>query len=166
MNPAITSPLDTAPSAGWQRLHQALMPDYNRKAALYWWSVVLLGLVVLAHSLQQLAALPLSAWLQIIVGTALAMVAGLVPVRIPRSTNSFTAGEIFIFLLLLLHGPAAAALAAAGEGLVGALRTSRAGSASPPVPELARAAAAADERRLAHPRPHDAVSETDDGTRR
>ena len=106
-------------------LHQALMPDYNRKAALYWWSVVLLGLAVLLHSLQQLAALPLSAWLQIIVGTALAMVAGLVPVRIPRSTNSFTAGEIFIFLLLLMCGPHAAAVASAGEALVGSWRSSR-----------------------------------------
>ena len=26
-----------------RRLHRALMPDYNRQAAVYWWSVVLLG---------------------------------------------------------------------------------------------------------------------------
>ncbi|HEY9106443.1 MAG TPA: sensor histidine kinase, partial [Roseateles sp.] len=57
--------------------------------------------------------------------TALAMLAGLVPVRIPRSTNSFTAGEIFIFLLLLLNGPEAAALASAAEALVGSWRTSK-----------------------------------------
>ena len=45
----------------------------------------------------------------------IAMLAGVFPVRIPRSKNSFAAGEVFIFLLLLLHGPAAATLAAAGE---------------------------------------------------
>ena len=53
------------------------------------------------------------------------MLAGVFPVRIPRSKNSFAAGEIFIFLLLLLHGPAAATLAAAGEALVGSWRTSK-----------------------------------------
>ena len=53
------------------------------------------------------------------------MLAGFFPFRVPRSKNSFTAGEIFIFLLLLLHGPAAATLAAAGEALVGSWRTSK-----------------------------------------
>jgi hypothetical protein len=51
--------------------------------------------------------------------------AGFVPVRVPRSKNSFTAGEIFIFLLLSAARPAAAALAAAGEALVGSWRTSK-----------------------------------------
>ena len=27
----------------WAQLHTALMPDYNRKATAYWWTVVLLG---------------------------------------------------------------------------------------------------------------------------
>jgi hypothetical protein len=42
-----------------------------------------------------------------------------------RHKNSFAAGEIFIFLLLLMHGPAAATLAAAGEAFVGSYRTSK-----------------------------------------
>ena len=45
--------------------------------------------------------------------------------RIPGSKNSFAAGEIFIFLLLLMHGPSAAVLAAAGEALVGSMRSSK-----------------------------------------
>jgi hypothetical protein len=61
----------------------------------------------------------------VLAGVALAMLAALFPVRIPRWKNSFTAGEIFIFLLLLMQGPAAATLAAAGEGLLGSWRTSR-----------------------------------------
>src|SRR6185369_10620131 len=96
----------------WLRLHRQLMPDYNAKAAAYWWTVVLLGSVVLVHSMQQLVAMSWSAWAQIAVATGLAMVAGLVPVRVPRSTNSFTAGEIFIFGLLLTSGAAAASVAA------------------------------------------------------
>ncbi|HZN85843.1 MAG TPA: HAMP domain-containing sensor histidine kinase [Burkholderiales bacterium] len=114
-----------AAGTGWLPLHQRLMPDYNRPAALYWWAVVLLGLAVLLHSLAHLAGVPPAAWVHVAAGTLLAMLAGLVPVRIPRSTNSFTAGEIFIFLLLLLDGAQAAALASACEALVGSWRSSK-----------------------------------------
>jgi signal transduction histidine kinase len=113
------------PLSPWQRLHARLMPDYNRKATAYWWSVVLLGAAVLAHSVHQLASMSAATWLQVAAASVLAMVAGLVPVRIPRSTNSFTAGEIFIFLLLLLSGPEAAALGSACEALVGSWRSSK-----------------------------------------
>jgi signal transduction histidine kinase len=114
-----------APVPWWARVHQRLMPDYNRKAATYWWLVVLLGSAVLAHSLHAVADDSWRAWLHIVAGTVLAMLAGLVPVRIPHTANSFTAGEIFIFLLLLLNGPEAAAIASAFEAFVGSWRTSR-----------------------------------------
>lgn len=109
----------------WSRVHAALMPDYNRKAAAYWWAAVLLGAAVLLRSAHHMGGMPLTSWVHLVGGAALAMLAGLVPVRIPRSTNSFTAGEVFIFLLLLLEGPEAAALASAGEAAVGAWRTSK-----------------------------------------
>jgi diguanylate cyclase (GGDEF)-like protein/PAS domain S-box-containing protein len=109
----------------WQRAHAALMPDYNRKATAYWWFVVLLGAGVLIHALRLVGAMPAGELLRLLAGVAVAMIAALFPVRIPRSKNSFAAGEIFIFLLLLIHGPAAATLAAAGEGLIGSWRTSK-----------------------------------------
>ncbi|MFO1271480.1 MAG: EAL domain-containing protein [Rubrivivax sp.] len=109
----------------WLRLHAALMPDYNRKAAVYWWTAVVLGAATTLWSLASVAGLGGTVWLQVLIGTAIAMLAGFFPVRIPNSKNSFAAGEVFIFLLLLLHGPAAAALAAAGEGAVGSWRTSK-----------------------------------------
>jgi diguanylate cyclase (GGDEF)-like protein/PAS domain S-box-containing protein len=124
----MTSPRDTAvaaPAPWWQRLHAALMPDYNRPAAVYWWSVVVLGAIVLLGALAWLTQQPASVALQVIGGTAVAMLAGVFPVRIPRWKTSFAAGEIFIFLLLLIHGPGAAALAAAGEGFTGSWRTSK-----------------------------------------
>jgi hypothetical protein len=95
------------------------MPDYNRQASAYWWATVLTGGVVLAHAVSMLAGLAPLVWAQIGAGALMAMLAGFFPFRVPRSKTSFTAGEIFIFLLLLLHGPAAATLAAAGEALVG-----------------------------------------------
>ena len=87
--------------------------------------MVLLGAAVLVHALRSLLALPATELTQVGVGMAIAMLAGFFPVRIPRSKNSFAAGEIFMFLLLLMHGPAAATLAAAGEALIGSWRTSK-----------------------------------------
>ena len=119
------SDTDAQRHSWWWRLHQQLMPDYNRQASAYWWVMVLAGVAIVLHCAAQMTTLPPTAWLQIALGTAMAMLAGLLPVRIPRSTNSFTAGEVFIFLLLLLHGVEAAALASALEALVGACRTSK-----------------------------------------
>ena len=109
----------------WRRLHARLMPDYNRAATAYWWAAVMAGSAALAWALLHLAGKGPAVWAQVAVGAAIAMLAGFFPVRIPNSRNSFAAGEIFIFLLLLMHGPAAAILAAAGEVAVGAYRTSK-----------------------------------------
>ena len=114
---------EAAQTPVWRRWHAALMPDYNRKATLYWCAVVAGGAGVLALALMRLSGSPLQIWLQVALGMAIAMLAGCFPVRIPHSKNSFAAGEIFIFLLLLMLGPVAATLAAAGETLVGAWRT-------------------------------------------
>ena len=111
--------------AWWRRLHAGLMPDYNRKAAVYWWLAVISGAAVLVYSVGVVARLPPMAWTQIIAGMLLAMLSGMFPVRIPGTKVSFVAGEIFIFLLLLVQGPAAAAVAAAGEAAMGSYRSSK-----------------------------------------
>ena len=69
------------------------MPDYNRKATLYWWSMVALGSGLLGHALWEMHTMPLSVLPQLLAGTALAVLAGFFPVRIPGSKNSFVAGE-------------------------------------------------------------------------
>jgi hypothetical protein len=109
----------------WRRLHAALMPDYNAKATAYWWAMVVAGSAVLIAAAAGLSTKPLPILLQVLAGTLFAMLAGVFPVRIPNSKNSFAAGETFIFLLLLLHGVEAATVAAAAEAAVGALRTSK-----------------------------------------
>ena len=114
------------PAPGWgERLHRALMPDYNPGATRFWWTVVLAGAAALGHSLVALLELTPMAWLQVLAGVALTLLAAIFPVRIPHSKHSFAAGEIFIFLLLLMQGTAAATLAAATEGAVGSFRTSK-----------------------------------------
>ena len=107
------------------RIHHALLFDYNRKAATYWWSLVLVGWSTLLFALWSVASLPPSSILLVLAGIGVAMIAGLFPIEIARSKNSFVAGEIFIFLLLLMFGPAAAAVAAAGEGVVGSVRSTK-----------------------------------------
>ncbi|MBA4175686.1 MAG: hypothetical protein C0505_03870 [Leptothrix sp. (in: Bacteria)] len=121
MTPDVASP----PAPPWVWLHQTLMPDYNRPATIYWWTVVMLGLAAVVYSAIAVAGMPLSTLLQVLGGMAVAMLAGFFPVRVGRSTSSFAAGEVFIFLLLLMHGPEAATLAAACETLVGAMRMSK-----------------------------------------
>ncbi len=134
---------DVAPP-WWRRLHAALMPDYNRQATVYWWSAVFVGALVVAWSIGRLAERDSLVWAQVAVGMGIAMLAGLFPVRVPQSKNSFAAGEVFIFLLLLMHGPAAAILAAAGEAFVGSYRSSKRWTSrivSPAMAALAMAAA-------------------------
>ena len=113
------------PLTGWRRLHGALMPDYSRKAMLAWWLCATAGALALGWSLWQLTGLGWAAWLQVAVAAVLAIAAGLFPVRVPGTRNSYAAGEIFIFLVLLMLGPAAAAVVAAVEAFVGSCRTSR-----------------------------------------
>ncbi|MBC7942575.1 MAG: hypothetical protein H7Z19_22960, partial [Chitinophagaceae bacterium] len=114
-----------APTLWWARVHAALMPDYNRQAAAYWWLMVAAGVGACIHALGWLTQQTPSVAAQVLVGMAIAMGAGIFPVRVPHSTHSFAAGETFIFLLLLMHGPQAALLAAAGEAAVGSYRTSK-----------------------------------------
>ena len=126
--PHLPPPEQHPPAAaqGWAaRLHGALMPDYNPAATLYWWALVALGSAVLVHATLALWPLALAVQLQILFGCAVAMLAGVFPVRIPGSKNSFAAGELFIMLLLMMFGPAPAALAAAAEAFVGAARSSK-----------------------------------------
>jgi diguanylate cyclase (GGDEF)-like protein/PAS domain S-box-containing protein len=141
--PAMTPEAGASVPTALRRLQAALMPDYNRPAAVYWWLVVLGGGAALVAALASLATQSPDIWLQVAVGTLIAMLAGVFPVRIPGVRTSFAAGEIFIFLLLLLHGPSAAVLAAAGEGFVGSCRTSKRWTsrlASPAMAALAMAA--------------------------
>ena len=112
-------------NAGVHALPWLDMADYRPEAKVYWWVTTSLGAAIFAIALLQVAALDRVAILQVLVGVAIAGITGLFPVRVPGGKTSFAGAEIFIFLLLLLHGPAAAALAAACEAAVASWRTSR-----------------------------------------
>src|SRR5438552_15298688 len=100
------------------------MHDYSPEAKAYWWTTAVLGLVALSIALATIAGFERGAILQIVLGATFAAVTGIFPVRIPGAKTSIAGAEIFVFLLLLLYGPAAAAFAAAAEAAVGSWRTS------------------------------------------
>jgi diguanylate cyclase (GGDEF)-like protein/PAS domain S-box-containing protein len=101
------------------------MDDYNASAKLYWWTTAILGVVVLALSLRSVAALPAYSIAQVAVGVLIAGLTGAYPLRITGGKLSITGAEIFIFLVLMMNGPAAAALAASTEAAAGSFRTSK-----------------------------------------
>lgn len=101
------------------------MHDYNGNARAYWWSIAVVGFVILANALFSIAALPTADVLQIALITIFVCAVAFFPVTIPGTSISFAGGEIFIFLALLLFGVEAAAVVAAVEGAIGAVRTSR-----------------------------------------
>jgi diguanylate cyclase (GGDEF)-like protein/PAS domain S-box-containing protein len=98
------------------------MADWNPGSKAYWWTTTTLGVVVIVLAIRSVAALPPASVAQVGLGVAMAGLAGLFPTA-PRGKVAFTGGEIFIFLVLLVNGPAAAALAAAAEAGVGTFRS-------------------------------------------
>jgi len=126
MSESETAAGPAATSAGWMsRAKTRLMPDCNAAAAGYWMSLVLAGGAVITGSALRLSAMPQPHLLQVLSGAVIAAVIGLFPVPVPGSKHSIAAGDIFIFLLLLLHGPAAAVVGAAAEAAVGSWRSSK-----------------------------------------
>jgi len=124
-NNGLPEPVAPQRFSAWRRMHQALMPDYNRKATAYWWLLVASGGAILLLALQSVLALPAAQLSMAVVGVVLALLAGYFPIKIPRWNRDFAVSEVFIFLLLLLLGPAAATLAAAGETLLRSWRSSK-----------------------------------------
>ena len=100
------------------------MDDYNASAKGYWWVTTILGLAALALALRHVLALPYMSIAQVALFVAVAGVTGAFPHGVPGTKTSITGAEVFIFLVLLMNGPAAAALAAAAEAAVGSYRTS------------------------------------------
>ena len=135
MTERATLDVQRLPRNAWQRLHAALMPDYNRSATVYWWTMVLLGLAAFGLSALQVASLPALDLLQLGGGVVLAMLMALFPLKIPRTNQVFSIGDVFIVLLVLLFGAYAGCLAAALEAGVSSWRstkrwTTRLGSAT------------------------------------
>ena len=105
------------------------MDDYNSSAKAYWWITAILGAAVLVLALVSVAGLPYMSIAQVTLGVAITGITASFPHRMPGGKMSITGAELFIFLVLLMNGPAAATLAAAAEGSSGPSRPPSAGPA-------------------------------------
>ena len=120
------TPPDPGPRPGiWGRFAQRHLFDYNPAAIHRWLLLAASGAVVLGWSLHQLTQLGWIALAQVQLGIGLVALAACFPLHIPRTKYSIGVADVFVFALLALHGAPAAIVAAAVEGLVGTLRTSK-----------------------------------------
>jgi diguanylate cyclase (GGDEF)-like protein/PAS domain S-box-containing protein len=93
------------------------MQSHGRATRAFERTLALLGLAALAYSFIGLSSLAGAALAAVAATAAIAAVAAALPVRMPGTRATLANGEVFLFLLLLLHGAPAATLAAAAHGL-------------------------------------------------
>ena len=109
----------------WARFAQAHLYDYSPTATRMWLALAASGLFAAVWALAHLNSLAGPALSQVLLGIGFVVTTAFFPVQIPRTKYSIGVADVFVFALLALYGPPAAALAAGAEGLVGAWRTSR-----------------------------------------
>ena len=97
------------------------MSDYNRAAKTYWTVMVIAGASVFVWAAQHCSSLSLLQWVGFAGLLSLVILAGLNPIQIPNTRSSFTAGDVFIFLGILVLGIPAAVMI----GVVDAFASSR-----------------------------------------
>jgi diguanylate cyclase (GGDEF)-like protein/PAS domain S-box-containing protein len=103
---------------------QTYLFDYNDSAFRFWLLIAGAGTVTLLAAIWQMAGLPAIELLQVVGWLVVVGLAAAFPLDIPRSRQSFAVGDVFIFLILALHGAAAAALATAVELTIASMRSS------------------------------------------
>ncbi len=115
-----------AAAAGpWAAFVRKHLFDYAPAATRLWLLIVACGLGALGHALWGLAHGPSSQWLPVLAGLGLVGLAAAFPVNMPRSKNTVSVADVFVFTLLATLGAPAAILASGLDGLMATLRTSK-----------------------------------------
>jgi diguanylate cyclase (GGDEF)-like protein/putative nucleotidyltransferase with HDIG domain len=101
------------------------MSDYNRAAKTYWIVMVCAGAVVFVWALQRCLGLSSIEMFELAGLLGLVILAAANPIRIPGTSSSFTAGDVFTFLTVLFLGVPAAILVGMVDSFVSSRRTSQ-----------------------------------------
>jgi diguanylate cyclase (GGDEF)-like protein/putative nucleotidyltransferase with HDIG domain len=101
------------------------MSDYNRAARAYWGAVVATGALVFAWGVWRCLSFGTAQWAELLVLASLVVIGGMLPVRIPGTKASVTAGDCFIFLGTIFLGVPAGLVLGAIDLLTSSLSTSR-----------------------------------------
>src|ERR1700716_1612106 len=99
--------------------------DYNRAARTYWTVMVIAGASVFVWAIPHCFGFSPAQWAQFAGLLSLVILAGSNPIRIPNTKSSFTAGDVFTFLGVLLLGIPAAILIGMADSFVSSRRTSK-----------------------------------------
>jgi len=101
------------------------MPGYGAGASAFWLALFAAGVAIIWYSSWQVGSLPEREFAQVLAGAVIAALVGRYPVRVPGTGQSIAVSDVFTFLLLLLHGPAAAVFCATTEAAVSSWRSSK-----------------------------------------
>src|SRR5712692_6324846 len=101
------------------------MSDYNRAAKTYWGLMVIAGAGVFVWATYRCLNLSPVQSMQFAGLFGLVVLAGSHPIRIPGTRSSFTVGDVFTFLSVLLLGVPAAILIGVTDAFVSSRRTSK-----------------------------------------
>ena len=118
-------PASPARGTAWARFVAAHLYDYPAAATALWLGIAAAGLIATAFSLHGLRLLGWDDVAPVQLGVAFVVVAAFFPVQIPRTKYSIGIADVFVFVLLSLHGAPVAALAAGAEAAVLTCRTSK-----------------------------------------
>ncbi|HYP02575.1 MAG TPA: HD domain-containing phosphohydrolase, partial [Pyrinomonadaceae bacterium] len=101
------------------------MSDYSRAAKVYWTALVSAGALIAAWALSQCLSFTPVQGLQFLALTSFVVLSSSLPIRLPNTSATITAGDAFIFLGTILLGVPAALLLGATDALIRALGNSR-----------------------------------------
>ena len=101
------------------------MSDYNRSAKTYWSLMVAAGAVVFVWAIVRCLSLTQIQSGELAAFVLFAIVASSHPIRIPNTDSSFTAGDVFTFLAVMILGVPAAILVGIVDVFVSSRRTSK-----------------------------------------
>ena len=112
------------PTGAWAAFRRAHLFDYNVAATRFWLALAACGALALVLAAFGLARVDAAERWQIVGWLLITAVAAAFPIQIPRTKHSISTGDVVIFLLLAIHGPAAAVLGAALDAAIASRRTS------------------------------------------
>src|SRR5215831_14689249 len=101
------------------------MTDYNRGVRIYWCATTIIGIACVGKAATDVARFGRVELLELMLLMAITFVAGLCPIRIPRTQSFITPSDVFVFLSAIFFGPAAATLVAVTDSLATSWRKSK-----------------------------------------
>ena len=136
------APVEVPSGNPWRRFARRHLFDYPPRARSAWLAIAGTGAAALGWALWTTAAASSTGLAPLAIALGLVTLASMLVLKLPRTSYSLSASDVFVFGVLAALGPAAAVLAAGIDGMVGTLRNSKRLSSRIATPAAAMAAMA------------------------